>query len=276
MAKKNDAVAQRARRQKIFVAVGGVVLIALLAIQGPKVLKQLNGSGAAAPAETAEIPASSAVAPSSSGSTTPAPVASRSSAVLVGVPVTASGSPEAEEGQLSSFSRFEAKDPFEPNVSAEEAAPASAKAPSSSYGPRAQTKQGPAATPDTAADTATDTSASAVGGVVAPAAPAGTSATSQPVTNATIAVNGKSQQLVVKDHFPKPEKTFVLVGLTDGAAKVGVAGGSFTDGATVALKIGKQVTLVDTATGARYVLKLLYLGSAPEQVASFSAKSPDE
>ena len=43
-------------------------------------------------------------------------------------------------------------------------------------------------------------------------------------------------------------------------------------GGTVSLKLGKQVTLVDTATGARYVLKLLYLGAGPEQIETFSTE----
>jgi hypothetical protein len=266
MAKTNDAVAQSQRRQKIILAVGGVVLIALLAIQGPKLMKQLKGSEAA-PVATTESTAPAATTVPADGTAAPAPVAGKGSAVLVGVPVNPTGVPEAEEGQLWSFSRFDAKDPFEPKVSEEPAEPESASPAGASSTAKAAAKAGqpPAA----------DTASSAVGGTVAPTP--GTEATPEPkATNATIAVNGKPQQLELKDLFPKPDKTFVLIGLKDGAAKIAVAGGSFTDGNTVALKLGKQITLVDTATGARYVLKLLYLGEGPEQVESFSTGAQDK
>jgi hypothetical protein len=271
MAKTNNAIAQRERRQKIFLAVGGVILIALLAIQGPKVLKQLKGSETAAP-PVATTPA--AVSPETGLPTTGVPQnvpAGKGSAVLVGVPVSPTGVPEPEEGQLWSFSRFEAKDPFEPNVSEQPAGPALSGGETS--GGASETPK-PAAKPSAQADTA-DSASSAVGGPVAPATGADTAPEPKP-TNATIAVNGKPQQLEAKDLFPKADKTFVLVGFKDGAAKIGVAGGSFTDGNTVALKLGKQITLVDTATGARYVLKLLYLGVGPEQVESFSTGSQDK
>ena len=53
-------------------------------------------------------------------------------------------------------------------------------------------------------------------------------------------------------------------------ARIGVAGGSFADGKTIPLPKGKKVTLVNDATGARYVLKLVYTGSTPEQTESFT------
>jgi hypothetical protein len=269
MAKTNEAAAQRERRQKIFLAVGGVVFIALLAIQGPKLWKQLNGSDTAAPAATTESAASAEPASPADGVTTPAPVAGKSSAILAGVPVNPTGAPEPEQGQLWSFSRFEAKDPFEPNVSQQdESAPPTTKPANASGNSKAEAKPVQPATTSNAV-------ASAVGGTVAPTIDAA-AAPEPKATNATIAVNGKPQQLELKDLFPKPDKTFVLVGLKDGAAKIAVAGGSFTDGNTVALKLGKQITLVDTATGARYVLKLLYLGTGPEQVESFSTGQQDK
>ena len=53
----------------------------------------------------------------------------------------------------------------------------------------------------------------------------------------------------------------MLRSLTKKQAKIGVAGGSFDDGQAVTLKLGKKVTLVNTATGVRYVLKLVYTGA---------------
>ena len=87
---------------------------------------------------------------------------------------------------------------------------------------------------------------------------------------ATLTVNGVAQQLSVDDEFPKKQPLFVLVGLKPEAAKIAVAGGTFTDGQTVTVALGKNLTLVNTATGARYAIKLLYVGSEPEQVAGFT------
>ena len=39
MAKKTDLAAEKARKQKIFLIVAGVLLLAVAAIQGPKLLK---------------------------------------------------------------------------------------------------------------------------------------------------------------------------------------------------------------------------------------------
>ena len=49
MAKKQDNKAARERKQKVFLAVAGVVFLGLIVIQGPKLLKQVRGSESAAP-----------------------------------------------------------------------------------------------------------------------------------------------------------------------------------------------------------------------------------
>jgi len=82
--------------------------------------------------------------------------------------------------------------------------------------------------------------------------------------------NGKPLQLQLKDTFPEADPTFVLVSVQKKEAKIGVAGGSFEDGRTMSIELGKRLTLVNTATGARFVLKLVYTGSQPERVESFS------
>ena len=66
----------------------------------------------------------------------------------------------------------------------------------------------------------------------------------------------------MKQLFPEQEDLFVLVSLKGKTAKIAVSGGAFTDGQTITLKLGKNLTLVNTATGARYALKLLYVGDA--------------
>ena len=75
---------------------------------------------------------------------------------------------------------------------------------------------------------------------------------------ATIAVNGKSQTVRVGASFPSANPVFTLVSIAKGAANIGIANGSYTSGAqTVRLTSGHSLTLVDTADGVRYTLRLL-------------------
>jgi hypothetical protein len=107
------------------------------------------------------------------------------------------------------------------------------------------------------------------GGATAPVVPE-----KPPVpTFATVSVNGEPAAVTVKTPFPSPENLFVVRKLTDTKAQLAIAGtGSFTGGReTVTLAMGKQLTLVDQATGVRYSLKLLYTGTTPEQVEGFSS-----
>jgi hypothetical protein len=91
---------------------------------------------------------------------------------------------------------------------------------------------------------------------------------------ATIDFNGKPQQLKVKDTFPTADPLFVLRSVSKKQAKISVAGGSFDGGEPVTLKRGKTVTLVNTATGVRYELKLVYTGATPEVIEGFTTEQP--
>ena len=56
----------------------------------------------------------------------------------------------------------------------------------------------------------------------------------------------------------RPTRIFKLVSLTKNGAKIAIAGGSLDNGApTVTLTKGKPVTLMNTADGTRYVLRLV-------------------
>ena len=90
------------------------------------------------------------------------------------------------------------------------------------------------------------------------------------LTSATIWINGSDEAVDVKKRFPKADPTFVLLSLKPKAAQLGVVGGAFTGGGAITLKMGQTLTLVNTATGARYTLRLLYTGSQPEQVQQFT------
>jgi hypothetical protein len=76
-------------------------------------------------------------------------------------------------------------------------------------------------------------------------------------TSALISVNGSSETVAVGAQFPASSPVFVLVSLKASSAKVAIAGGSLQGGGTATLKKGRTLTLMNTADGARYVLRLI-------------------
>ena len=94
-----EARAARERKQKIFVVVGGLLLVAMLAIQLPKIL---GGSSTPEVAPSATTDASGLPAPA------PAPTNGAPVAIVAAT---------AETAKLRSFSSFAAKDPFVQQVS---------------------------------------------------------------------------------------------------------------------------------------------------------------
>jgi len=248
MAKRSaqDIAAAKAKKQKIILVVGAVLLLAVAALQGPKLMK---GSGS-----SATPPPSAAV---SSGAT-PTPVAAvaapaTGSVVVAGVALPGRTAVKVETNQLASFTLFETKDPFVQKVDDGTGATVSTETSTSDPG-----------TSTTGADASGGSSATSSTADTTPAAPPA------PVVYATIDFNTKPQQLEVKGTFPKAEPLFVLRSLTKKQAKIGVAGGSFDGGKAITLKLGKKVTLVNTATGVRYVLKLVYTGVQPEAIEGFT------
>jgi hypothetical protein len=89
-----EARAARERKQKIFVVVGGLLLLAMLAFQLPKLL------GGSSPAEAASTTTETTTLPGQPTPAGAAPVA------LVGTTAAATS------GKITSFSVFAAKDPF--------------------------------------------------------------------------------------------------------------------------------------------------------------------
>jgi hypothetical protein len=77
-------------------------------------------------------------------------------------------------------------------------------------------------------------------------------------TTAKISVNGASESVRVGGTFPTKDPFFKLVSLTKKGAKISIAGGSLETGApTVTLTKNKALTLMNTADGTRYVLRLV-------------------
>jgi hypothetical protein len=235
--KTDPLAAKQAKQKKILIALS-IVLVAVLAIQLPRIMGGSKGSSEAAPA------ADATAAP---GTTDPAAAPAPTVAAAQTAPTTLApeAAPQAGQAQLASFSLFETKDPFVQQVEPEDQSAGAGGAGGSTKG---------------SGDGAIAKGAGGSGGKQAPAE----------ITNATISVNGDAQAVSVKESFPADEPMFVLASLTSKVARIGIAGGSLKNGKTVPLGLGKSLTLVDTATGARYTLKLLYVGDAPEKTASFT------
>ncbi len=223
-----EARAARERKQKIFVVVGGIFLLAMLAFQLPRLL---GGSGEAASATT-PLPGAAQAQPGA-----PAPV------ILVGSGGRAPGVP----GPVVSLGAFTRKDPFVQLVTT-----------------------GDAAATDTASAKGSE-QGSGAGGKSAKGFSLGEKAAAPAVT--IVSVNGARQALEEGARFPSSDPVFVLVSEQPKAKSVvvGVVGGAYESGAkTVKLRVGKPLTLVNTATGAEYRMTLVSVGSgdAPEQPAS--------
>jgi hypothetical protein len=221
MAKKFDAKA-KAKRQKIILAVLGVVFIGVLAWQVPSVLKMMNEKPP--PAATAPPPAPVAGTPVAG-----TPVAAAAAPVPAGTLIDSDPAAQPAGGQLVMFDRFESKDPFAQQLGEKPPPPADD-------------------------GTATPADKPWNGQLVATPKPAPAPAR----TTAEITVNGTKESVSVGGTFPAADPVFVLVSVTKTSAKVGVAGGSLDGGGqTVALKKGKRLTLENTVDGTRYVLVLV-------------------
>jgi hypothetical protein len=252
MAKRVDPLKAKEAKQKKIVAVGGVLLLALLGFQGPKTLKMLQGPQAVASptasSPTVTTPAAPNGAPTPTGATPAVGTADLASVA------DSDPAPEAEAGQLATFERFASKDPFaqqgEPvKVPASAAAPNDGKSsPASGGAPTVEPK--PAGEEGEGAET--PAGGFTTGGSDVPAAPALAEAT-------TIAVNGVAEDVALEGAFPKDEPTFVLVSLAKNgkSVEIGIAGGEYASGGeTMTLKLGETITLQNTADGSRYELEL--------------------
>jgi hypothetical protein len=237
MAKKNvqldRAQAKAAKQKKLAIVLSGV-LVLVLVFEVPKTLKAMHPK-AAAPVVTADASAAPAAAPTTAAAASPSPAGastppagtSASSASLVSsVPV----SPDL--GQLTQFTEFASKDPFDQTVQKTPAAGATTPA-------TTPAKAKPASTPK------------------APPAP--------PPSSAVISLNGELMSVAVGSQFPTSGTVFSQIGsslfeldsLTSKSAKVSIVGGSYASGApSLTLTVGTPVTLQNTADGTRYTLLL--------------------
>jgi len=243
MAKKHDPKA-KAKRQKIYAAVGGVLLLGVLAFQVPRTLKLLHQSNANASSETtSSVPATGTTGPIApptlgGGNATPAAAAAVSSDGVSDPGVV----PAPQSGQLLAFSRFHTKDPFAQQL-ATGATGATGATATGATGASGSTSTG---------SSSTTGSGGSNGGAATP------SSTPAKLTTAKISTNGVSEDVQVGAQFPASNPTFVLVSVTKTSAKIGIAGGSLAGSKqTVTLKKNTPLTLMNTADGTRYVLRLI-------------------
>ncbi len=229
MAKKFDPKA-KARKQKIVAAVLGVLFLGVMAYQAPTILGLFGGGSSEVASEPA--PASTTPIPTPTGTPTPAAAPAPAGGVAL---IDSDPAPQAAVGQLVTFDRFDSKDPF-----AQQAEESSGTEPAAPGKPKGEPTIGitdpePAPAP-------------------APAPSA--------VGTATISVNGVSSDIGLGDSFPESDPIFKLVSLTRSVAKVGIVDGTYATGApTITLKRGgKPVTLMNTADGTTYVLRLVSVG----------------
>jgi hypothetical protein len=230
MAKRFDPKA-KARKQKIVLAVLGVVLLGVLVFQAPTILGMFGGSSSAQ-SEPAPAPAQPAapVAPTAAPAAPAAPAAQL---------VDSDVAPAPAVGQLVVFDRFESKDPFVQQV-------ATGDGTGGTPAPPAENDDQGTPPPDAGEQNRQPQP---------PPAPA------KP-QSASISVNGAASEVAVDGTFPESDPIFKLVSLTKSSARVGIVGGTYASGTqTITLKKGgKPVTLMNTADGTTYVLRLVSVG----------------
>ena len=254
MAKKIDPKA-KAKRQKIFAAIGGVILLGLLAFQVPRTMKMLHpaeesSSSSAPAATTATTPASPIAAPSLAGGNATAATAPGGDGL-----VDADAPPAPQSGQLLAFGLFRTKDPFKQQLEVSDGTGSGGKTPSS--GTTGSTSAKPSAAPTSSGAVVSSGGGGKGNGGTAPTMRV-TSPAPGAVTTAEIAVNGVAQTVQVGGVFPSSDPFFKLVKLTRKGAQISIAGGSLANGApTVMLTKAKPLTLQNTSDGTRYVLRLL-------------------
>jgi hypothetical protein len=230
----------KAKRQKITITAGSGILALVLAIQVPKMMSLLSPGGAeasAAPAQTTSTATTPATDPAQQPSGGSVPAATEPSGTA-----SVASAPADDAAKTPTFDAFQSKDPFAPQLTTTQRAASDASDSSSSSG---------AATPDPN------------GGLVPAPSSAGTGDVTQPApAAAVISVNGVPSTVTVGTTFPTSDPVFRLVKLGTTVAKIAIAEGSYTNGAkTISLTLHSSLTLLNTATGARY--RLQFVSVAP-------------
>lgn len=278
MATKNAEAAKAAKQKKILIVLG-VGLLAVGGLQGPKLLGKKDKAAAPAPtAATTTDPAASSATPAPVVPTAapPEPVAllpgeagKRSPrTTLVGVSISSGGTVRASQGQLASFSLFKPKDPFAPQVTdAQGGSSATAKTTPAEATPTKPVDVPVPAPAPVVPETPVVNQPSTAGNAdpVAPATPEKPPVVPvEPPRYATISVNDVTESVELGATFPKNEPMFMLARVKPELVRIGIDGGKLEKGATAPVEVGGSITLVDSASGVRYVIKVISVGAQPD------------
>jgi hypothetical protein len=256
MAKKKrvDPVKQREQRTKRAAIIGVVLFVLAAAYEVPSALKVMNQKP---PLNTTYDPGPSLtpgglpnVAAGAVGS--PAAAGGAASGQLVNSDIP----PASGAGQLVTFSVFETKNPFTPQVSTAQAPSSTGVAttttPTSANKPGADVP----ANGTTTTTTATPPGVSAVPST--PGAPGTTTTTAAPQPTVSLSVNGVVSHVASGGTFPTGAPVFRLASWTKDAAQIAIVGGSYATGTgTLTLHVGQAVTLQNQTDGKQYKLELL-------------------
>ena len=231
-----DPLKAKQKRQKVIAAVLGVLFVGVLAFQVPRVMKMMktppNPHANDSVTTTTATGTPSLAAPTLGGAEQPA-----TTDPTTGAPVAVSATPPVQDGQLTSFSRFASKDPFNQQLSDDKSS-----------------------SPSSSSSGGAGSGSAASGGTSSP--PQIPSGSKPQPGSAVISVNGTLYTVATASDFPQANPLFHLVSVTAHSAKISIAGGSYSSGAAaVTLRENKPVTLVNTADGTRYTLILKPLGT---------------
>ena len=260
------AVSKRPARAALGVFAVAVPLVAAVALAGPRLWHSVSSEPSAA-VGVASLPA-------------------QQPAAATQLPVERP--PRAARGQLASLDRFAARDPFRSSLQTAAAAtrPVAASPPSVAPLPAQVAAVAPevaraaAATaaavppalpvPGAAPATAVPPPAAVPTAAAAPPSAGAPTAAAPTLSAATISINGVLEAIGLNGLFPAANPLFRLVALGAGEVQIGViarppaagdTAGAATTGTeqTVTLVRDRALTLLDTASGARYELRLIAL-----------------
>ena len=252
--KRVDPVKQREKRVKIAAIVGTVLMVLVGAYEIPSMLAVMNKKP---PGNTRYDPGPSLYPgglPNVAVGATGAPAAAAASGQLVDTDVP----PASGAGQLVSFSVFETKNPFTPQVSTAQA-PSSTGTTTTSTTPTTANKPGADVPPTTTTPTTTTpTTPPGVSAVPSTQPPGSTTTTTAAQPTVSLSVNGVVSHVASGGTFPSGSPVFRLSSWTKGSAQIAIVGGSYASGTgTLTLHVGEKVTLQNQTDGKQYTVELL-------------------
>jgi hypothetical protein len=258
--KRVDPIKQREKRAKIAAIGGAVLFLGVAVFEVPSVMKMMNQK----PPPGAN--ATDAGNRSADGSIVLPSVAVNTGLAGNGQLADTDVPPSSADGQLVSFSMFETKNPFRPQVSSTPVQ-ATAETPSPADVPPSAADKGGADVPASSlTPTTTTTTPTPVTTTPVTTTPVGTPATPTTTTTTAVAtvptvtlkVNGVTSHVAAQGTFPTGAPVFRLVSFTKDSAQIGIVGGSYASGsATLPLELGKPVTLENQTDGKRYTIELV-------------------